>query len=98
MENKRVISFDIVLLLVFGHLVFQGSTRLSGGNPEALALFYFGGFIGIALSVWGSYIWVTKKNRKGYWCLWGLLSPIGILPLALLKYKEPNIEAKKEGV
>ena len=84
MKRKRVISTEIVLLLIFGYLVSQNSVRFL----DNLVLFYIVLSIGLALSVLGAYIWVTKKNRKWYWCLLGLICPIGILPLALLKYKE----------
>lgn len=84
MKRKRVISTEIVLLLIFGYIVSQNSVRFL----DNLILFYIVVSIGLALSVWGAYIWVTKKNRKWYWCLLGLAAPIGILPLALLKYRE----------
>lgn len=86
MKRKRVISTEIVLLLIFGQIVSQNSVRFL----DNLALFYIVLSTGIALSVWGAYIWVAKKNRKWCWCLLGLAAPIGILPLALLKYKEVN--------
>ena len=92
MEHKRVISTEIVLLLIFGYIVSQNSVRFL----DNLALFYIVLSVGIALSVWGAYIWVAKKNRKWYWCLLGLAAPIGILPLALLKYKAESEQEMKE--
>jgi len=82
----KVINSEVVLLLIAGHLVGRGSVMLL----DSLALIYVIGSIGIALNLWAAYIWVGLKNRKRYWCLLGLLCPIGIFPLAMLSYKYPT--------
>ena len=43
--------------------------------------------IGIALVLWGCWNWVKYKGRSGWWTLWGIISPIGFIPLALMKDK-----------
>ena len=47
------------------------------------------GFIvlGIALTLWGCFLWTQIKNRHWGFTLWGLLSPIGLLGISLLKEK-----------
>jgi len=75
----KVINADIVILLIAGHLIGRAGVMLS----DSLALLC----AGIALNLWAAYIWVGLKNRNRFWCLLGLLCPIGIIPLALLRYK-----------
>jgi len=41
------------------------------------------------LVLYGSYLWATEKGRSGWWCLIGLLAPIGFIALAKLKVKLP---------
>lgn len=43
--------------------------------------------IGLALVLFGSWNWAKYKGRSGWWALWGLLAPIGFIPLALLQDK-----------
>lgn len=43
--------------------------------------------IGIVLSVYGCYLWTKLKNRHTAFALWGILSPIGLLGISLLKDK-----------
>lgn len=41
--------------------------------------------IGVWLVIHGSYFWAREKGRNGWWCLTGLLAPIGFLILYKLK-------------
>lgn len=43
--------------------------------------------LGIYLVLQGSYWWAKEKGRSGWWCLMGLLAPIGYLVLMSLKDK-----------
>lgn len=43
--------------------------------------------IGIGVSLWGCYIWTQLKNRHPAFMLWGILTPIGLLGISLLKDK-----------
>ncbi|MBA7563999.1 hypothetical protein ES708_05661 [subsurface metagenome] len=43
--------------------------------------------IGVALLLWGCWNWTKFKGRSGWWMLWGLLAPIGLIALAVLKDK-----------
>ena len=79
----KVINAEVVILLIAGHLAGRGSVMLS----DSLVSLYAWGLVGVALNLRASYIWVGLKNRRRYWCLLGLLCPIGIIPLAMLKYK-----------
>jgi hypothetical protein len=48
---------------------------------------YFLYVMAFALSLSGCYIWTRLKNRHWAFSLWGLLTPIGLLGIALLKDK-----------
>lgn len=39
----------------------------------------------LVLTLYGSYKWATEKGRSGWWCLMGLLAPIGYIVLMKLK-------------
>ena len=43
--------------------------------------------IGAGLSVYGCYLWTKIKNRHWAFCLWGILTPIGLLGISLLSDK-----------
>lgn len=43
--------------------------------------------VGIALLLWGSWSWAKLKGRNGWYALWGLLAPIGLVALVLLRDK-----------
>ena len=43
--------------------------------------------LGLVLSVYGCYLWARLKGRYWTWMFFGLLSPIGLLVLAILKPK-----------
>jgi len=43
--------------------------------------------IGIGLTVWGCYLWTQIKNRHWAFMFWGIISPVGLLGISLLKNK-----------
>jgi len=50
---------------------------------------YFGVFFGgLAMVLYGCYIWVKRKNRSKKWILMGLLAPFGFIVLSKLKSAE----------
>ena len=49
--------------------------------------------VGMGLTVYGCYLWAKLKGRGWAWMLFGLLSPIGLLVLAVLKQKQPAASA-----
>ena len=51
-------------------------------------------FLGICSTLWGCYLWTSMKNRHWLFMLWGLLSPIGLLGIALLKDKSADAATK----
>lgn len=53
---------------------------------------YFLYILAIALTMTGCYIWTKLKNRSWAFMLWGLLSPIGLLGISLLKDKSVKID------
>jgi hypothetical protein len=53
-------------------------------------------FLGMGLILWGCYLWTSLKNRHWLFMLWGLLSPIGLLGIALLKDKSANARTKDD--
>jgi hypothetical protein len=52
--------------------------------------------LGIYLVLQGSYWWAKEKGRSGWWCLMGLLAPIGYLVLMSLKDKRLEQEYMPE--
>ena len=46
--------------------------------------------LAFAFSLTGCYIWTRLKNRHWGFAAWGLLTPIGLLGIALLKDKTPK--------
>lgn len=42
---------------------------------------------GLGMSVYGCYLWTKLKSRHSAFALWGILSPIGLLGVSLLKDK-----------
>ena len=47
---------------------------------------------GIALSTLGCCLWARHKGRHWAWGLWGILTPIGFLGVALLKNRKVEAE------
>jgi len=41
--------------------------------------------LGLGLSLYGCYLWAKLKNRHWAWMFLGIITPIGLLPLALMK-------------
>jgi hypothetical protein len=48
---------------------------------------------GVAMSVYGCYLWTKLKNRHPAFALWGILSPIGLLGISLLSDKSEVVRA-----
>jgi hypothetical protein len=53
-------------------------------------------FLGVGLTLWGCYLWTSLKNRHWLFVLWGLLSPIGLIGIALLKDKSANATTNED--
>ncbi len=45
------------------------------------------GLLSTFLGMLGCYAWATFKGQSIWNCLWGIIMPLGILPVLLLKYK-----------
>ena len=45
--------------------------------------------IGIGMSIYGCYLWTKLKNRHWVFSLWGIITPVGLLGVSLLKDKTP---------
>jgi len=52
--------------------------------------------VGLGLILWGCYLWTGLKNRHWAFMLWGLLSPIGLLGIALLADKSSEEVSRQE--
>lgn len=57
---------------------------------------YVGNVLATIITLYGCYLWVKLKNR--HWCFmfWGLLTPIGLFGISLLKDKS-KIEGVNDG-
>lgn len=51
--------------------------------------------VGVAFSVLGCYRWAKIKSRHWAFMFWGILSPIGLLGVSLLKDKTIQNEVKE---
>lgn len=51
--------------------------------------------LGIYMVLHGSYFWAKEKGRSGWWCLIGLIAPIGYIVLMKLKDRR-SVESKSE--
>lgn len=45
------------------------------------------GLLSTFLGILGCYIWASFKKQSGWNCLWGIIMPLGIIPVLLLKDK-----------
>ncbi|MFC2001346.1 oligosaccharyl transferase, archaeosortase A system-associated [Chloroflexota bacterium] len=51
--------------------------------------------IGIASLLYGCWGWAKYKGRSEWWALWGLLPPIGFIPLALMQSEAATTKLKE---
>jgi len=51
--------------------------------------------ITMALVLWGCAMWVQDKGRHWAFTLWGLLAPIGLLGISLLKDKTKPLQKEE---
>ena len=60
-----------------------------GLGLELAGFFLWGvlGWAGVVLVMIGCYRWTKEKNRHWVFMLWGLIAPIGLLGIALLRDK-----------
>jgi hypothetical protein len=67
-------------------------------NPEFNYVLYYSLFaLAIAFLLSGCYIWTKLKNRHWAFMLWGLLAPIGLLGISLLKDKTIKTQTDQMG-
>lgn len=81
LSNVKMIRTTMVIV---GLIVAYSSILVSS---DILSLVIF--LIGSGFVLWGCYLWVKIKGRHWAWMLFGLLAPIGLLALFLLKSKMP---------
>jgi len=74
-----------VLLVTIGRIF--ASSVASSDVVAGVFLFYVSGLCGLALVLWGCYMWTRLKGRHWAFMFWGLLAPIGLLGISLLKDK-----------
>jgi hypothetical protein len=67
-----------IILLIIGYIIaFFSETHLN----------ISGIIIGLAICVFGCDLWAIEKDRSWAYMFWGILAPIGFIPMALLKDK-----------
>ena len=86
----RTVSILLGLVVTYVSYYYMSDANT---NYRALPLL---GFLGICLTLWGCYLWTSMKNRHWLFVLWGLLSPIGLFGIALLKDKSANATTKDD--
>lgn len=77
------------LFVIFGMFVLMlenGSIQAYVFGGFGVSLYHFAiGFIGITMSLYGYFLWARLKGRHWVWMFLGLVSPIGTVPIAILK-------------
>lgn len=76
-----------LLVLVGLFLLWLLNSGILGYGEPSFWLLYI---LAMALTLTGCYVWTRLKNRHPAFALWGLLTPIGLLGIALLKNKTPK--------
>lgn len=71
--NRDLLIFFGIALSIFGRVI------------ESWGLIFL--IIGIILILTGCYLWTKMKNRHWAFMFWGLLTPIGLLGISLLRDK-----------
>jgi hypothetical protein len=85
--NRRNRNFGLwtgaVSLVIYYVLITVGRTVGwdSGLASAAVVL----GIASTGLFMTACYCWAKYKNQSGWHALWGLLAPIGLIPLAVMK-------------
>ncbi|MDD5338081.1 MAG: hypothetical protein PHG35_01525 [Dehalococcoidales bacterium] len=51
--------------------------------------------LGVGLTLFGCYIWTKLKNRHWAFMFWGLLTPIGLLGISLLRDRSIHKEVEE---
>ena len=79
------------LLVIFGMFVLMiANSSIQGaivyGSGLAAEHFVIAS-ISVALSLYGYYLWARLKGRHWAWMFLGLTSPLGTVPIALLRDK-----------
>lgn len=81
MPRKDKVRIRTALILA-GLIIVYLSASYTNANYRILL-----SVLGIGLVLWGCYLWTSLKNRHWLFMLWGLLSPVGLLGIVLLKDK-----------
>jgi hypothetical protein len=89
-RSKKRIAFCIlgVALAIVANIQSDIGFELDPVNwtvHDDIAMFLL--FLGLYFVIQGSYWWAREKGRSGWWCLMGLLAPIGYIVLMNLKDK-----------
>ncbi len=85
-ESLTKSKASILFFLASGWFIAISGKMYLVGVYHWLALLF-----GLALTLCGSYIWVKRKNRHAAFTLFGIFSPIGLLPILLLKNKNSGV-------
>ena len=84
---KRVVTGGEITTLIIGLMIARGLSYLAW--PFTLLF-----LIGLAIVLVVCFYWVSKKNRHWAWGLFGILAPIGLIPIIILKVRtkdnQPN--------
>ena len=75
----------LILILISRGIILATENLIALIIGLVVLLFAFG------LLLWGCYLWARLKNRHWAFMLWGLLSPIGLLGISLIRDKTEEI-------
>lgn len=67
------------------------------GNRVSWEYGFLISFVGIIIAVVGCVLWAQRKNRHWAFGLWGIIAPIGILGVSLLKDKQHKTIMQPDG-
>jgi hypothetical protein len=76
-----LVIFGMFVLMIANALIQNGIAAGSGLASDHFVIVS----ISLALSLYGYYLWARLKGRHWAWMLLGLASPLGTVPIALLR-------------
>lgn len=82
-DNRDIGCWGIVILGPISRIILA----FIGDETIALALSIVFSVGLVWLAIWGCYNWTKLKSRSGTWALFGIIAPLGFIPLMLLKPK-----------
>lgn len=85
-------------LITYGepYTVTKGMYTYIYQDPQGFGAYFAVWTLAVLIILAGCYIWTRLKNRHPAFLLWGLLAPVGLLGISLLKDKTEPVNKVEE--